>query len=111
MLRAANQNVMTSLFGRTTVLLNQATWYFGLSTTAISTPATGATFTEVAGGGYSRASYGNTGSDWTLSTDDMLNTNQITWPVASANWGTIQAVGVFTASSGGSLIVAANITA
>lgn len=109
MLRAANQNVLTSLFGRTTTLLNQSTWYFALSTTTVTTPATGSPFTEVSGGGYGRASYGNSGSDWTLSTDDMMNANTVSWPIASSAWGTILAIGLYTAPSGGTLILAGNV--
>ena len=78
------------------------TKWVGLSTT---TPTeTGSNFTEPSGFNYSRASV--TSSMWSAAVGGApsvkLTSASVVFPVAGGSWGTIVAVGLFTASSGGS---------
>ena len=81
-----------------------ATWYIGLSTT---TPDdAGASFTEPAGGAYARAAVTNNATNFPAATTvsgvgTKKNGTAVTFPTATANWGTITHLGLFTASSGG----------
>jgi hypothetical protein len=62
--------------------------------------------TEVSGGSYARQSF-------TLSAASggaTSNAADITFPTATANWGTIVAVGIFDASTSGNLLMWGNLT-
>ena len=63
---------------------------------------------EVSGGGYTRqtAAFTVSGTNPTQAS----NTAAIEYPTATANYGTVVAVGVFDASSGGNLMAYANLT-
>lgn len=64
--------------------------------------------TEVTGGSYARVAIdGNFGA---ASGGSTSNTSQISFPTATANWGTVVAFGVYDAASGGNLIRWANLT-
>jgi len=80
-----------------------ANWFVGLSTT---TPTeAGANFTEPAVGAYARVSTAD--ADWgaASATAPVLksNTSVITFPTASASWGTVTHVGLWDASTAGNL--------
>jgi hypothetical protein len=63
--------------------------------------------TEVSGGAYARVARNPLDANWdaTSGTDGhTANTADITFPTATANWGTITHVGIFDASSGGNLL-------
>tara|TARA_R100000353_G_scaffold159077_1_gene118466 strand:- start:277 stop:669 length:393 start_codon:yes stop_codon:yes gene_type:complete len=64
--------------------------------------------TEVSGGGYTRktATFTVSGTNPTQAS----NTAAIEYPTATANYGTVVAVGVFDASSSGNLMAYANLT-
>lgn len=59
---------------------------------------------EVSGGSYARVSVTNNGTNWTVASGVATNANQIQFPTATANWGTIVTVAYYTASSAGNLI-------
>jgi hypothetical protein len=79
-------------------------WYIGLFT---SDPTdTGAAGTEVTGGSYVR-----TAATFTVTGDTASNSGAVEFPAATADWGTVSHIGVFTASSGGTMLVHAALTA
>lgn len=60
---------------------------------------------EVGAGDYSRVST-TTGADWdTPASDQFDNANEITFGVATSNWGTVSHVGIWDASSGGNFLL------
>jgi hypothetical protein len=82
-----------------------STLYVALYTVAPTDTGGG---TEVSGGGYARqtAAFTVSGTDPTQAS----NTAAIEYPTATANYGSVVAVGVFDASSGGNLMAYANLT-
>jgi hypothetical protein len=95
------QNVLDHLFGL-------ATWtapspiYFALYTSAPSDSGGG---TEVSGGSYARVAVTPSASTFTRSGSTVTNDSAITFPAATASWGTVTHVGILTAASGGSLLI------
>lgn len=76
----------------------------GLVTTASSDSATG---TEVSGGSYARVT--TSAATWTTSNNGVIsNASTITFPTATANWGTVQGLILNDASSGGNCLVYGN---
>jgi hypothetical protein len=73
--------------------------YIGLFTVAPTDAGGG---TEVSGGSYARQS--GVGKFGTPSGGAVSNSSTITFPTATANWGTVVAYGLFTASSAGTLL-------
>lgn len=69
----------------------------------------GAGGVEVTGGSYARQAIARNTSEWkdpSTATQGMTeNTNAITFPTASAGWGTVLGAGLLDASSGGNLLV------
>ena len=65
--------------------------------------------TEVTGGAYARqtSTFTVSGTDPTTAT----NAAAVEYPTATANYGTVVAVGILDASSGGNLLAYANLTA
>jgi hypothetical protein len=73
-------------------------YYVAAWTTAPGEDGTGGT--EVTGGSYARVS--STSADWgSASAGDISNTSTITFPTATASWGTVVALTINSASSGG----------
>lgn len=98
---------------RATAYTPEQTW-LGALTTAPDASGSGAV--EVSGGSYARQRIfqdGTTSPYWTLGAGALAgavrNTQDIYYPQATADWGEIVAVGVYTASSGGNLSWAANL--
>jgi hypothetical protein len=83
-----------------------STLYVALYTVAPSDTGGG---TEVSGGAYARqtATFSVSGTDPTTAS----NTAAIEYPTATADYGTVVAVGVFDASSSGNLLAYANLSA
>ena len=91
----------------------------GLFTVAPSDTGGG---TEVTGGSYARVSLNPLYSNWKGTGGETTNTpstgtsgttsnnSVITFPAPTANWGSIQAVGIFDATSGGNLLLYNNLT-
>lgn len=86
----------------TDTLARPTAWYLALFT---SNPGDGDSGTEVSGGGYARQSV-----TFTVTNDTASNSAAIEFPTATANYGTVSHVGVYTASSGGDLIAHAALT-
>jgi len=81
-------------------------WYVGLFTAAPSDTGGG---TEVTGNGYARVSAGTISGSGTATT--FTNAAAIEFAAASGgNWGTIGWAGIFTASTGGTLLAWAPLT-
>lgn len=79
------------------------TLYFALYT-ANPTDAGGGT--EVSGGSYARVGVTNNTTNFpTASSQTSSNASLISFTTATANWGTITAVGVFDASTSGNLLM------
>jgi hypothetical protein len=77
--------------------------YLALCTVAVSDTDTGSTITEPSGNNYARIATADT--DWTSSSGGAAsNATQLISNTASGSWGTIVAVALCTASSGGTLI-------
>tara|TARA_B100000963_G_scaffold359724_1_gene387929 strand:- start:6919 stop:7299 length:381 start_codon:yes stop_codon:yes gene_type:complete len=85
-----------------TAFTTPGTVYVALYTVAPTDSTTG---TEVSGGGYARQSAGFTTSGNTAS-----NTSAIEYPTATAGYGTVVAVAVLDASSGGNMLAYASLT-
>ncbi len=79
-----------------------ATLYVALYTSAPSDTGGG---TEVSGGGYVRKT-----AAFTVTNDTASNTSAIEYPTATANYGTVVAVGVFDALTSGNLLAYGNLT-
>ena len=80
-----------------------STLYVALYTSAPSDTGGG---TEVSGGAYARQT-----AAFTVTNDTASNTSAIEYPTATADYGTVVAVGIFDASSSGNLMAYANLTA
>jgi hypothetical protein len=77
--------------------------------TAAPTDAGGGT--EVSGGGYARVAVTNNATNFpAASGGSKSNGTTITFPTATADWGTVVAVGIFDASTSGNLLFWANLT-
>ena len=103
--------VLDHVFGATSYT-PPATLYFALFTSAPSDSGGG---TEVTGGSYARVGVTNNTTNFPnvsgTSPTSKSNGTVITFPTASANWGTVVAFGIFDASSSGNLIAWADLTA
>lgn len=101
--------VLGYLFGNVAYSL-PATYYVGLWTATLSDASTGSTAGEPSGGSYARVSVTNNSSNFdAVSGGATANTNLITFPMASASWGTITYVGICDASTAGNLIAYAQL--
>ena len=87
----------------TTSVTRPSAWYLALYTVA---PGEGGGGTECSGTSYARQSF-------TMSVSGNLATNtaNVEYPTAGSSWGTIVAVGVLTALTGGTLIAYGDLTA
>ena len=84
------------------------TVHFALYTAAPSDSGGG---TEVSGGGYARVAVTNNATNWpAASAGTKRNANTITFPEATANWGTIVAIAILDAATGGNLLFWTTIT-
>jgi hypothetical protein len=102
--------VLGYLFGNVAYSL-PSTYYVGLWTASLSDSSTGSTAGEVSGGSYARQSVTNNSSNWDAATSGATaNTNLISFPMASASWGTVTYVGICDASTAGNMIAYAQLT-
>ena len=79
------------------------TFYLALYTSAPTASGGG---TELSGNGYVRQTVA-----FTTTAQQSSNTAAVEFPTATADWGTIVAVGVFDASTSGNLLAFGNLTA
>jgi hypothetical protein len=74
-------------------------------------PSDSAAGTEVTGGSYARVACSG-GTKWAAPAAGSVTTNAVvTFPTATANWGTITGFALMTASSGGTLLMWGSLTA
>ena len=98
------QNAIINATLRNTAYTSPTTVYVALSTTTITA---GGSITEVTGGSYARQAV-------TLSVPSSgatANSANVTFPTATAGWGTITDVGIYDASTGGNLLYFTPLTA
>jgi len=85
-----------------------STVYIALFTVAPTDAGGG---TEVSGGGYARVAVANNTTNFpAASNGSKSNGTTITFPIATADWGTVVAVGIFDAATAGNLLFWANLT-
>ena len=91
------QDKVVNLSLRNTAYTPPTTVYVGLFTTTLTAGGSG---TEVSGGSYARTSvtFSASSSGATASNAD------VTFPTATASWGTVTYVGLYDASTGGNLL-------
>lgn len=93
--------------------------YFGLLT---ANPTDSSAGTEVTGGSYARVSVASTLANWagtqaagsttasSGTSGTTSNNNAVTFPAPTANWGVITGMGLYSALSGGSLLLYSALT-
>lgn len=96
-------HVLNYVFTATSVTRPTA-WYLALFT---SNPAEDASGTEVSASG---TAYARQSATFTVSGNTASNSGAIEFPTATASYGTVTHVGVYTASSGGDLIAYAALS-
>lgn len=104
------QEILNAVLGNA-ALTPSANLYFGLVTSAPS--ANGSGYTEVAGGSYARVNKTNNQTNFPAVTGISRtgsNGTDITFPTASAAWGSVVGVCVFYASTGGNARLYAPLT-
>lgn len=93
--------VLDLLFGSVAYSV-PATLYFAAYTVAPTDAGGG---TEVAGGGYARVAKTNNTANFPAASGGVKsNGTAIDFPAATADWGTVVAIGVLDAASGGNLL-------
>lgn len=85
--------------------------YIGLTTATVADNDTGSTVTEVSGGSYARKQVnvnGGSSPTWDLAVSGdpsyVDNTHAITFPTATASWGTVTSVFIVDAAAAGNLL-------
>jgi hypothetical protein len=100
------ENLALTYLFNTGAVTRPTAWYVGLFTAAPSDTGGG---TEVSGSAYARVSAGTISGSGTATT--FTNAAAIEFAAASGgNWGTIGWAGIFTASTGGTLLAWAPLT-
>lgn len=97
------ENAILNHVLRNTALTSPATVYVALYTVAPTDAGGG---TEVTGGSYARQAV----TFAAPASGVCTNSGAVTFPTASANWGTVVAMGVFDAVSAGNLLYYGNLT-
>lgn len=95
------------IFSGTVWSSRPTTLYLGLLT---ATPTASTPGTEVTGGGYSRLGKAATSSFWTVSGLTVTNAAAFAFGMPTGDLGTVTAVGIYDAPSGGNLLMWAPIT-
>jgi hypothetical protein len=100
------ENLALTYLFNTGAVTRPTAWFVGLFTAAPSDTGGG---TEVTGNGYARVSAGTISGSGTATT--FTNAAAIEFAAASGgNWGTIGWAGIYTASTGGTLLAWAPLT-
>lgn len=95
--------VLDHLFGAVTYTPS-STLYIALST-GVPTDDAGGGFLEPSGGAYARVAVTNNKTNFTTASNGALeNATAITFPQATAAWGTVTHVGILDNSAGGNLL-------
>lgn len=94
--------VMGNLFGTKTDPSLPTTYYLGLSTTAPNKEGTGATEPSTSGTAYARVQLSNLSEP----ADGVITSEEtITFPEATADWGTISHYVIYDAAASGNLLM------
>ena len=103
-------NLINHIF-RTASFTKPTTLYIGLITTL--TDGEAGTVIEVTGGSYTRIARNPLDANWAASITDgtTSNTAVITFPAATANWGTVNAFGIWDNATAGNLLIYSSLTA
>jgi hypothetical protein len=96
------ENLALKFLLTNTTATRPTAWYVALYTTATSDAGGG---TEVSGGSYARQAIA-----FTVTTDTATNSSTITFPTASASWGSIGWVAIYDASTGGNSLFHGAVT-
>lgn len=104
------ETLLLNLIFRTQTATKPAAIYIALFTAAPSDSGGG---TEVTGGSYARTQVTQADANWNAPGVGGLTDNvaAITFPTATANWGTVTHVGIFDASTAGNLLFHGALTA
>ena len=78
-------------------------WYIGLHTSSSTDSSSG---TEISGNAYTRKAV-----TLTVSADLATNSSTVEWAAATGNWGTVTALAVYDAATGGNQIAHSDLTA
>lgn len=98
-------NVLDHLVGKTAFPMPTA--FVGLSTADPLDDASG--LAEPVGNGYARVT--TVGGDWNAASGGSIsNANDVTFPQASGDWGTLTHFAVFDAASGGNMLFHGSLT-
>lgn len=107
------QDLLEFWFAGTSLPIGPVT-HVGLFTVVPADDATGGT--EVTGGAYARQAYAKNTTNWGSSSAGSAgnpatidNLVAVTFPEATANWGTVKGWGYFTASTAGTLLYFADL--
>lgn len=94
--------ILNHIFRNTAIFAPPANVYIAAFTAAPSDAGGG---TEVSGGSYARKQVSTTG-EWTApdASTGTENVNVLTFPEATANWGTITHIAIFDAATGGNML-------
>ncbi len=103
------ESALLSHVFRTTAYTQPTAIFVALFTAAPSDTGGGA---EVTGGAYARVSVARADAQWTVPGAAGLidNVNAITFPTASASWGTVTHIGLFDAATAGNLLMHGALT-
>ncbi len=99
--------VLKLSLGKSLALTLPITPYLALFTTLPGEDGTGGV--EVSGGGYARVNV-SSAFPTPSGTGSVTNSSDINFGTASANWGNVKGVGIFTAASAGQLLRIATLT-
>ncbi len=98
------------------VLLSKSTWskkpttlYFALFKTTPADDGTGGT--EITGSGYARVPVAVHVDSWNIAGGEAKNAAPLVWPSATADWGTVLSIGIYTAATGGTFLAAIPLAA
>lgn len=98
------KKVLDFIFKNTSMALDATNVWVGLFTDAAATSHESAFGTEVTGGSYARVAVVRTGAGFNAATGTAPattnNTSVITFPTATANWGTVNQFGIFNTLAG-----------
>jgi len=98
--------ILDHLFGKGSY--TPPTIYVGLSTADPTDDSSG--LAEPSGGSYARVS--TVGADWNVASGGAIaNANDITFPEATGNWGTITHFALFDAASAGNMLAHGSLSA
>lgn len=106
------ENKLIDHIFQNTAFTGPTTLYVALFTAV--TDGEAGTVTEVSGGSYARVGVTASLSNWADATGNngtTSNVNVITFPTASADWGTVTHFGIYDAPTAGNLLIYAALTA